>query len=142
MEKTVTIPSTSFQSIIPVNPPQELSQVVIEAEFAAMYLHGPDLIACHVALDSEGEVAGFQWIGRHPKLPDDCVDIATFTRRKLPVRGAGRALFAATLEFARTAGYTQINATIRADNVPGLGYYAKMGFADHAVARDHGRYHL
>jgi len=31
VEKTVTAPITSFQSISPVNPPQELSQVVIEA---------------------------------------------------------------------------------------------------------------
>ncbi len=32
MEKTVTAPITSFQSISPVNPPQELSQVVLEEE--------------------------------------------------------------------------------------------------------------
>jgi len=31
VEKTVTAPTTSFQSISPVNPPQELSQVTIEA---------------------------------------------------------------------------------------------------------------
>ncbi len=31
VEKTVTAPTTSFQSVSPVNPPQELSQVVIEA---------------------------------------------------------------------------------------------------------------
>jgi len=31
VEKTVTAPTTSFQSISPVNPPQELSQVVLEA---------------------------------------------------------------------------------------------------------------
>ncbi len=31
VEKTVTAPPTSLQSVFPVNPPQELSQVVIEA---------------------------------------------------------------------------------------------------------------
>ena len=31
VEKTVTAPATSFQFISPLNPPQELSQVVIEA---------------------------------------------------------------------------------------------------------------
>ena len=31
VEKIVTAPTTSFQSVSPVNPPQELSQVVIEA---------------------------------------------------------------------------------------------------------------
>lgn len=104
-------------------------------EFAGYYLHGDDLIACHVVLDPDGQVAGFQWIGRNPDLPLDCADIATFTRRDPPLRGAGRALFATTCAHAREAGYGWINATIRADNVPGLGYYAKMGFVDHSVAR-------
>ena len=112
---------------------------VSETEFAGMYVQGHDLrhdlIACHVVQDPNGQVAGFQWIGHNPDLPADCADIATFTRRDPPLRGAGRALFATTCHFARAAGYKQINATIRADNVSGLGYYAKMGFVDHAVAR-------
>ena len=107
------------------------------AEFARWYFTGDDLICCHVALDGPmggaGQVAGFQWLGRHPGLPPDCADIATFTRRDAPLRGAGRALFAVSCTFARDAGWRQINATIRADNVPGLGYYSAMGFVDHAV---------
>jgi hypothetical protein len=47
----------------------------------------------------------------------------------------GRALFAHTAAFARAAGLTGINATIRADNGPKLGYDEAMGFSDHAVAR-------
>lgn len=106
-----------------------------EEAFAAMFVTGEDLIACHVVLDPAGQVAGFQWIGRNAKLADDCADIATFARGDSPVRGAGRAMFAATSAFAKQAGYAWINATIRADNVAGLGYYAKMGFVDYAVAR-------
>lgn len=106
-----------------------------EDDFAALYLHGADLIACHVALDAGGQVAGFQWIGRNRKLSADCADIATFSRRDPPLRGTGRALFSATCAFACDAGFAQINATIRADNAPGLGYYSKMGFVDHAVAK-------
>lgn len=105
------------------------------ARFAAAYLHGDDLAACHVALDADGQIAGFQWIGRNDQLPTDCADIATFTRRDPPLRGAGRALFVTTRTFARDAGFARINATIRADNVPGLGYYSKMGFVDHGVTR-------
>ena len=106
-----------------------------EDGFAALYLHGDDLVACHVALDADGQVAGFQWVGHNSKLPIGCVDIATFARRDPPLRGTGRALFVATCAFALDAGFAQINATIRADNVPGLGYYAKMGFVDHVVAK-------
>lgn len=113
-----------------------LESEVDEAEFAGMYLRGDDLIVSHVALDRDGQVAGFQWLGRNPGLPVDCADIATFARRDPPLRGTGRALFAITREFARAAGFAAINATIRADNVPGLGYYAKMGFVDHGVVRD------
>jgi L-amino acid N-acyltransferase YncA len=108
---------------------------VSEEAFAAMYVTGEDLIACHVVLDPAGQVAGFQWIGRNPKLAGECADIATFARGEAPVRGAGRAMFAATRAFAKQAGYSWINATIRADNVAGLGYYAKMGFVDHVLAR-------
>ncbi|MBB3523614.1 ribosomal protein S18 acetylase RimI-like enzyme [Rhizobium sp. BK456] len=43
----------------------------------------------------------------------------------LPV---GSALFPATLAAAEAFGLEFINATIRADNISGLGYYAKMGF--------------
>jgi len=108
---------------------------VSEAEFEQMYVDGKDLIACHAAVDLDGCVAGFQWIGRNDRLGSDCVDIATFTRRDPPLRGAGRALFAVTRDFARNAGYAQISATIRADNVAGLGYYTKMDFGDHSVTR-------
>ena len=37
---------------------------------------------------------------------------------------------------ARGAGVTVLNATIRADNAPGLGYYARRGFVDYAEDPD------
>ncbi|MCF6231722.1 MAG: GNAT family N-acetyltransferase [Rhodobacteraceae bacterium] len=105
-----------------------------ETNFARYYA-GTDLIANHVALDTQGQVAGFQWLGVNKNLDRSCADIATFTRRTNPLRGAGRALFATTTKFAKNAGFAQINATIRADNVSGLGYYTKIGFVDFSVAR-------
>jgi hypothetical protein len=45
-------------------------------------------------------------------------------------------MFAATKQAATDAGYGFINAKIRADNVPGLAYYTKMGFADHSIDKD------
>lgn len=104
-----------------------------EPLFAQSYFKGDDKICCHVALDSQGQVAGFQWLGLHDALPDDCADIATFARRTDSVRGVGRALFSATRDTATKLGFKWINATIRADNGMGLRYYSKMGFQDHSV---------
>ncbi|MEM9550088.1 MAG: GNAT family N-acetyltransferase [Pseudomonadota bacterium] len=103
-----------------------------DARFVGSFL-GSDLIACHVAEDETGRVLGFQWIGRNPDLPPKCADIATFAARNPARPGVGRALFQATQAAARGLGFGQINATILADNQPGLGYYSKMGFSDHAV---------
>lgn len=105
--------------------------------FRETFLTGADLLCCHVAVDAGGEVAGFQWLGISEDLPPDCADISSFARQTPVLRGVGRALFAETAQVARKLGFAQINATIRADNVPGLSYYAKMGFQDHSVT--HGR---
>ncbi|MEO1108308.1 MAG: GNAT family N-acetyltransferase [Pseudomonadota bacterium] len=105
-----------------------------DALFAQSYLDGADKICCHVALDDQGDVAGFQWLGTHEALPENCADVATFTRRNPVLRGAGRALFAETVKTAGALGFAAINATIRADNLLGLSYYEKMGFRDYSVA--------
>ncbi len=105
-----------------------------EALFTQSYLDGPDKICCHVALDEQGEVAGFQWLGLNEALPNGCADIATFTRREPLLKGAGRALFAETSKHAGALGLREINATIRADNRQGLSYYEKMGFQDYSVS--------
>ena len=93
---------------------------------------GPGVLCCHVVLE-DGQPVGFQVLKTNPDLPQGWGDIASFTRRDPPVRGAGTALFAATQARARELGLHWLNATIRADNVPGLGYYGKMGFRDYAV---------
>lgn len=103
--------------------------------FAAAFLTDDRVICCHVAVDSGGNVAAFQWLGVNNQLPQDCADIASFARQSNPLRGAGRALFPVTAQAARDKGYAQINATIRADNTPGLGYYAAMGFEDFSVTK-------
>ncbi|MEM9046605.1 MAG: GNAT family N-acetyltransferase [Pseudomonadota bacterium] len=99
-----------------------------ETLFVQSYLEGTDKVCCHVAVDSDGQVAGFQWLGTYENLPEDCADIATFTRRAPVLKGAGRALFQETEKTARAMGFKSINATIRADNAQGLSYYDKMGF--------------
>ncbi len=105
-----------------------------QALFAQAFLDGADKICCHVALDQDGAVAGFQWLGASDDLPEDCADIATFTRRDPVLKGAGRALFGETEKTARALGFRSLNATIRADNAIGLSYYEKLGFSDFSVA--------
>lgn len=92
------------------------------------HLDGPEVLCAHTALWG-GVPVGFQCLNTNPDLPPGWGDIATFTRRAAPVPGAGRALFAATCARARTLGLVALNATIRADNAPGLAYYARIGFA-------------
>ena len=77
-----------------------------EDQFAKIYLLADDLICIHVVMDRDGQVAGFQWIGRNARLPSDCADIATFTRRGPTLRGAGRALCAVTTAAARVRGFS------------------------------------
>ena len=103
--------------------------------FEDWYISGGHVIGCQVA--AQGQVSlGFQGLARHAELPTDWCDIGTFARRENPVRGVGAALFAASTVQARALGFRVINAAIRADNVPGLAYYAKMGFLDYKVDRD------
>lgn len=100
------------------------------------YVDGEGAICCFVA-EEAGAVIGFQSLGQSPGLPEGWGDIGTFVEPGVQAKGVGAALFAATVEAARGAGVRVINATIRADNVPGLAYYARQGFADYAQDPDY-----
>ena len=99
------------------------------------YIEGAEPICCHLAEDAQGLI-GFQSVGHHPDLPAAWGDIGTFVSPDRQRSGAGAALFLATVAAARAAGLRVLNATIRADNVPGLGYYARRGFVDYAQDPD------
>ena len=104
-------------------------------EFIPMYLQNPATLSCFVAHLPDGTQLGFQHVDVNPKLPDNWGDIASFAKIDSPVRGVGSALFERTLAVAKKQNLTAINAKIRADNVPGLAYYSKMGFVDYAVEK-------
>lgn len=104
--------------------------------FADAFIDGPRALACFVAQARDsGLLLGFQALDRHPALPADWADIATFARVQPKIPGVGTALFSATRAHASGLGLRAINATIRADNVGGLAYYTKMGFQDYRVDR-------
>jgi len=96
-------------------------------EFHEYFMPGDKCVSCLVA-EFNGRLLGFQVLESWGDLADGWIDIASFTDQEIPVKGAGRALFRETRRIAREMGYKTINATIRADNVPGQGYYGKMGF--------------
>ena len=96
------------------------------------YITSVDVVCTHVALDDAGRLIGFQTLGW---WQGDC-HIGTFVTPARQRSGAGAALFAETCAVARGKGVSKIVATIRADNVSGLGYYARRGFSDHSSDPD------
>lgn len=97
------------------------------AEFADWFIDGEFPLVCHVAV-YDRSLVGFQSLSLYGDPPKGYADIATFARASPKISGVGSALFPATRAAAEELGLEFINATIRADNVGGLAYYAKMGF--------------
>lgn len=89
------------------------------------YIDGPDCITSVVA-EAEGQIIGWQAIGWW----HGGAHIGSFVDPDVQAKGTGAALFAETLQAAKAAGLSEIHASIRADNVPGLAYYARIGFQD------------
>ncbi|WP_151718860.1 GNAT family N-acetyltransferase [Gemmobacter serpentinus] len=106
-----------------------------EASVHHHYVEGPALI-CGFVAEADG-LLGFQAVGVNPDLPAGWGDIGTFVDTDRQRSGAGAALFAATCAASRAAGLIALNATIRADNIPGLGFYGRRGFVDYAHDPDY-----
>jgi L-amino acid N-acyltransferase YncA len=95
------------------------------ADIRQDYIDGTDVRTTILAED-QGRILGFQSI----ILYHDEMHVGTFVQPGLQARGLGGAMFAETCAQARVAGLTTICAAIRADNIPGLAYYARIGFRD------------
>lgn len=89
------------------------------------FIDGPG-VETSVLAEADGQVMGWQSVG----LWQDEMHIGTFVRPAGQAKGVGSALFALTCRRARARGLTRIIAHIRADNVPGLAFYARIGFRD------------
>jgi L-amino acid N-acyltransferase YncA len=96
-----------------------------EAEVREDYVTGADVLAAVVAED-HGRIIGWQSVGTYHGEPH----IGTFVQPGIQAKGTGAALFSLTCQILRAAGIREIIAHIRADNVPGLAYYARIGFRD------------
>ena len=108
----------------------------VTAEMLEGWYLSADAYCCHVAVDSAGDIAGYQALERTDAYGPNIGEISTFARQTAPVKGVGTALFDATKVRAKAAGLAAINAKIRADNTGGLAYYTKMGFRDHSEIPD------
>ncbi|GAA0614982.1 GNAT family N-acetyltransferase [Paenochrobactrum glaciei] len=99
----------------------------------ANYINNPSDILCSVAVDTNGEILGFQSLihateGNRFDVPVDWAVIGTHISPKAHRRGVGKALFASSKAAAKQANIKHIDAYIRADNLPALHYYGSMGF--------------
>lgn len=100
-----------------------------DAEFKAHYFDDP--LFFQTVLDANRAV-GFQALFTED---DGGLAIGSFTDQKNPVRGAGYVVFEATKTEAIRCSAPHINAAIRANNVPHLAYYSKMGFVDVGIEK-------
>ena len=100
------------------------------------YLEPSGVISCVVALE-DADVLGFQSLEwDRNDTEGTTASIATFIRLTTQRAGIARAMFAETRRHAIAAGAQKIDATIRADNVRGLGFYRSQGFIDAHVYPD------
>ncbi len=126
-----------LNSIIAIGGTTAYEEPFDRQSMIAAYVAAPNLL-CSTVAEDVGFLLGFQGLF-HP-TPDDPMPagwafIATFARPGRTRGGVGRALFAETLRIARAAGVKTIDATIRTDNVSGLGFYARLGFVDYGRLR-------
>ena len=100
---------------------------------ADWFITGQHARLCAVAEDDTG-LLGFQALSGFYPLPDGWADIGTFARQMPHRPGVGSALLAWTCARARALGLVALNATIRADNAGGLGFYRSRGFVLYATS--------
>ena len=103
----------------------------------ASWMARSDRAVWTLAEDEAGTLLGFQWIEPHARHGASVGQIGTYARIGKTGLGIGSALFEATKAGARAAGYTWINAEIRADNTGGLIYYQSRGFEDYGRIDDY-----
>jgi L-amino acid N-acyltransferase YncA len=96
-----------------------------EARVREDYVDGPDVLAS-IVVEAEGRIIGWQSVGMYQGDPH----IGTFVQPGVQANGAGQAMFAETCAALRGKGVGYMIAHIRADNVPGLAYYARIGFRE------------
>jgi ribosomal protein S18 acetylase RimI-like enzyme len=89
--------------------------------------------ATHVAVTDSGEIIGFQNLDLWAPLVNSMRHVGQVGTFLLPAwrrRGVGNALFRATQEFARSAGYSKFVIQVRASNTSAQAFYTSLGFGE------------
>lgn len=107
----------------------------LEPSYFDRFINSSDPKVFLLVAEADGVVVGMQWMEPLNPPNDHLGGIATFAQPETTQRGIGSGLIAVTKAESVAAGYTGIEAKIRADNTGGIAYYSKMGFEDHAVTR-------
>jgi L-amino acid N-acyltransferase YncA len=101
----------------------EVPKTVTEVRIG--YVNGPDVLSA-VVCEKDGAVIGWQSVEMYHGDPH----IGTFVQPGVQAKGIGGALFELTCRTLLDRGVGYMIAHIRADNLPGLAYYARIGFRD------------
>lgn len=125
LEQDATGMADVLNAIIAIGGTTAHEQPKTAAQVLADYIAGPEVLSCVVA-EEQGQVLGWQSVGMWQGDPH----IGTFVRPGVQARGIGRGLFKVTRVALIASGIRYVRAHIRADNVPGLAYYARIGFFD------------
>ena len=87
----------------------------------------------HVAIGDAGLVLGYQSLDRWSSVLNTMAhvgQIGTFLAPAARGQGIGRALFAATVAFARSHEYRKFVITVRGSNLRARRFYASLGFVE------------
>ena len=88
--------------------------------------------AFHVAVDGDRRVIGYQSLDLYSAILPSMShvgQIGTFLHPEWRGRGAGTALYARTLAFARENGYAKFAIQVRGSNAAAQRFYVELGFA-------------
>lgn len=89
--------------------------------------------AVFVAEAEGGGMLGYQSVDRYSAILHSMAHVAslgTFVRAEARGMGVGRALFGASVRFAREQGYAKFVIHVRAQNAGALAFYTGMGFRE------------
>jgi RimJ/RimL family protein N-acetyltransferase len=89
--------------------------------------------AFHVVTTASGEIVGYQSLDLYAAILPSMAHVGQLGTFLLPDwrgRGVGRALFAATRQFAEAAGYRKFVIQVRASNHAAQRFYQQCGFRE------------
>jgi L-amino acid N-acyltransferase YncA len=114
-----------LNQIIAIGGTTAHQQPTTEAQTREYAIDGANVLSSVLA-EEDHRIIGWQAVEQWEGEPH----IGTYVTPGLQAKGIGAALFELTFAALRARGVSHVIASIRADNIPGLAYYARTGFRD------------